>query len=949
MELQHLYQQWNRWLSYLGLLFLSVTVSAVSALELTVDERAWLSEHPIIRVGIDPAWPPYEFLDAKGQHQGISADYLALIAPQLGVKFVVGAPEPWSKTQQKLEHKALDITPSITETPKRREFLNFTQPYLSFPVVILTRANEPFIGQLEELSGQRVGVETDYYTDDILQSSYPNITPIRYPFLTDLLSALSLGQVDYILTNHASASYAVQSLHITGLKLAAITPFNSPLSIGVRQDWPILITILNKALIEISPKQHQAIRDKWLGVHKSKNDIDDIWRAHPDIILLTVIVSFLVLVGLVVLYFRHRLIKRQLTAQKAQLDLAESEKRFRLLIEHAPIAFAIFKGKSGVIKMLNRCFVNTFGYKPNELYDVEDWWRSAYPNPSYREEIRAMWFNRLDVAKKNQQNLLPMEATVRCRDGSERYIRFHSILIGDFNLVAFIDLTEQKNNETALMAAKEAAEQATQAKSLFLANMSHEIRTPMNGILGLTALLVKTELNERQRDYLNKVYSSGEFLLGILNDILDLSKVEAGKLELESQPFSLSQLLEPLRSLSLSATQQKPVEVFFYIAPDVPNVLLGDVLRLGQIMTNLLGNAIKFSSKGEVEIGVSCLPSSESTTKLHLWIRDTGIGMTSEQLNHIFEAFNQADTSTTRRFGGTGLGLTICRRLVELMHGEIQVTSKPNQGSRFDIFVPLDLPNVDQQEAVISSRKLYVLIVDDNPHAAIALRILSERLGWQADVMTSLSHEQQALTHAYDFILLDADFADDLHSTYLPNNIPKVLLQTPWQENDPMLGGNVIFTHTLTKPILETTLQSLTLAVGTKTCQLEEKPLLANRILLVEDNTINQLVGVRLLESLGAEVDVAENGYVALSLLQQVGNYYDVVLMDLQMPVMDGLETTRQLRMIEQFADLPIIAMTANVMSTDRDQCFAAGMNDFMSKPIRLQELREKVLQWTAR
>ena len=467
MELQHLYQQWNRWLSYLGLLFLSVTVSAVSALELTVDERAWLSEHPIIRVGIDPAWPPYEFLDAKGQHQGISADYLALIAPQLGVKFVVGAPEPWSKTQQKLEHKALDITPSITETPKRREFLNFTQPYLSFPVVILTRANEPFIGQLEELSGQRVGVETDYYTDDILQSSYPNITPIRYPFLTDLLSALSLGQVDYILTNHASASYAVQSLHITGLKLAAITPFNSPLSIGVRQDWPILITILNKALIEISPKQHQAIRDKWLGVHKSKNDIDDIWRAHPDIILLTVIVSFLVLVGLVVLYFRHRLIKRQLTAQKAQLDLAESEKRFRLLIEHAPIAFAIFKGKSGVIKMLNRCFVNTFGYKPNELYDVEDWWRSAYPNPSYREEIRAMWFNRLDVAKKNQQNLLPMEATVRCRDGSERYIRFHSILIGDFNLVAFIDLTDQKNNETALMAAKERLNKQLKQKVYF--------------------------------------------------------------------------------------------------------------------------------------------------------------------------------------------------------------------------------------------------------------------------------------------------------------------------------------------------------------------------------------------------------------------------------------------------------------------------------------------------
>ena len=949
MEPQCVHSRVSLWLSIFCLCLLTVVSASASAFELTAEEQQWLIEHPVVRVGIDPSWPPYEFIDQQGQYQGISADYLTILSTKLGIKFVVGAPLPWTETQKKLENKELDISPSIAETPKRRKFLNFTQAYISFPVVILTRANEPFIGQIEELSGQRVGVEADYFTDDILQNYYPNITRVRYSYLSDLLSALSLGQVDYILTNYASASYSVQNLHITGLKLAVVTNFNSPLTIGVRQDWPLLPIILDKALSEITPQQHQKIRQKWLAIHNPPTrELSDIWRLYPDIILLSVILLFLILVGLMVLYFRHRLVKRQLTAQKAQDDLAESEKRFRLLIEHAPIAFAIFKGQMGVVKMLNRCFVNTFGYKPNELYDVEDWWRAAYPNPAYRDEIKKIWFDRLDVAKKNQHNLMPMEATVRCRDGSERYIRFHSILIGTFNLVAFIDLTEQKKNETALMAAKESAEHATKAKSLFLANMSHEIRTPMNGILGLTALLQKTELNERQRDYLSKVYSSGEFLLGILNDILDLSKVEAGKLELESQTFSLNQLLEPLRSLSLSATQQKPVEIFFYIAPEVPCTLVGDVLRLGQVMTNLLGNAIKFSSKGEVEIGVSCLPNPNNTQiKLHLWVRDTGIGMTPEQLSNIFEAFNQADTSTTRRFGGTGLGLTICKRLVELMNGEIVVTSHLQQGSRFDVYVYLGKPSLVQEERPAPVRKLYVLIIDENAHAAVAIRVMAERLGWQADVLTSLSQQQQPISHGYDYILLGASFADDTYAAYLPDDVPKVLLQTPWQENDPMLGGSIVFAHTLTKPVTEATLQGLTAAVGAKVSQIEEKPLLTHRILLVEDNTINQLVGVRLLENLGAEVDVAENGYVALSLLQQVGVNYDVVLMDLQMPVMDGLETTRQMRMIEQFADMPVIAMTANVMAADREQCFAAGMNDFMSKPVRLQELREKILQWT--
>ncbi len=932
---------------HVSMLILVMWSTILAALELTPEEQAWIANHPVIRVGVDPAWPPYEFMDEQGKHQGMSADYLALLSQKIGVKFQIAPAQPWSDTQQQLEQKQLDFTPSIVSTPKRDQFLNFSQPYISFPVVILTRSDEAFIGQLEDLSGKRVGVEADYYADEILQQNYPTIQRVRYPYLRDLLSALALGQVDYVLTNYASASYAVQQLHMTGLKLAAVTQYQSPLSMGVRKDWPEFVSILNKALNELTPEQHQRIRQHWLGIKKENIYIRDIWRLHPDIILLLLMILMFVVLLAIVFYFRHRLMTRKLLAEKAQQELAESEKRFRLLIENAPIAFAIFKGKVGIIKMLNRTFINMFGYQPSELHDVEDWWRVAYPNPSYREQIQKIWYERLELARKSHQVLEPMEATVLCRDGSERYIRFHAILIGSLSLVAFIDLTDQKKYQTALLTAKENAEQATQAKSLFLANMSHEIRTPMNGILGLTALLEKTELNERQHDYVTKIYSSGEFLLGLLNDILDLSKVEAGKLELEKQPFTIAQLLEPLRALALSATQHKPVEVLFYVSPDVPKVLLGDLLRLGQILTNLLGNAIKFSAKGEIEIGVATITNKNHQQRLHLWVRDTGIGMTTEQAAKIFEAFSQADASTTRKYGGTGLGLTICKRLIELMNGEIKVQSKVNQGSRFDVFIDLiEAPQDSSSLESINIPKLNLLLIDNNHHSALAIRSIAERLQWEVDIFERLDESLTIETSHYDFVLLDADFADEHSVQYLPKALPKILLQTPLQESDPLLGTMIDFKHCFTKPITEEVLLGLVPSAIPKAKFIEEKPFLARRILLVEDNTINQLVGVRLLESLGAEVDVAENGYVALSLLQQVGNFYDVVLMDLQMPVMDGLETTRQLRLIEQFTDLPVIAMTANVMATDREACFEAGMNDFMSKPIRIQELREKIYQW---
>ncbi|HEX5277674.1 MAG TPA: transporter substrate-binding domain-containing protein [Fluviicoccus sp.] len=938
------------------LLWLLLTPLAASALTLSAAEREWLAQHPVIRVGIDPGWPPYEFLDDQNRHQGISADYLKLVSARLGVRFAVGPRQPWSKTQLQLQQKTLDITPSITETPSRRDFLLFTRPYLRFPVVILTRTETPFLGQLEDLNGQRVGVEADYFTDEILKTRYPGIKPVRYRFLDELVSGLSMGEVDYVLSNHASASWLVQSLHVTGIKLAAITPYNSPLSIGVRDDWPLLAGLLDRVIAEITPAEHAAIREKWLGVHKREFSLLDYWRYRPGAVLSGMAFFSGLAVLVVFLFFRMRLQQRHRQEAEVRRALEESEERFRLMIENAPIAFAIFSGKEGEVSLLNRCFIKMFGYEPNELHTVGDWWVRAYPDPVYRDAIRRDWFGRLSAARQAGQDMEPMEARVVCRNGDFRYVRFHSFLLGKLNLVAFIDITPDKENEAVLRAAKEAAESATRAKSEFLANMSHEIRTPMNGILGLSHLLEMTTLDEQQRDYLTRLQNSGELLLQILNDILDLSKVESGKLTLEEEPFRLEQLLESLRNLAVSATQDKPVQVCFLIAPEVPFALLGDALRLLQVLMNLLGNAIKFTPEGRVDLAVSVRERQEGAVVLDFGVSDNGIGMTPEQQSRIFEAFRQADASMTRRFGGTGLGLAICQRLVSLMGGEMQVRSAVGAGSAFSFQVRLGAVR-DAENDPPGVAALRILLVTRDLGLSGAVKTLVERWGWRLDVAGDLGRvclDITATPPPYDWVLFDADLPGDQCQEcrrLTGVSLPLVVLQFPWQERL-RPAGLPEGVRTLIKPVTPISLKDLAIRIREEGAAVVRPPMSAplagKRVLLVEDNAVNQLVGRRMLESLGVRVDTADDGKQALDLLAVSGiTGYDAVFMDLQMPVLDGLEATAMLRGMSGFEGLPVIAMTANVMPSDREACRLAGMTDFIGKPIRLEELTRVLLKWT--
>ena len=532
------------------------------------------------------------------------------------------------------------------------------------------------------------------------------------------------------------------------------------------------------------------------------------------------------------------------------------------------------------------------------------------------------------------------------------------------------DITRHKSNEVALLEAKQDAELANLYKSEFLANMSHEIRTPMNAIIGMLQLAQRTSLTTQQKDYLEKAGFSAQSLLRIINDILDFSKIEAGKLELERVAFPLDKVLDHALDLNALRAQEKGVELLLYAPVTAGLILQGDPLRLGQVLINLLSNAVKFTQSGEIELGCEDVGERDHRITLKFWVRDTGIGIGKDQQEKLFDAFAQADGSTTRKYGGTGLGLSISKHLVSMMGGKMQVHSEPGVGSTFSFTISFEIA----EEAIVAPlvvpeklNHLSTLVVDDNPSALQIYSALMRDFHFDVDTAASGAEALYKLTKKpVDLLLLDwmmpemdgehvIDAIDKLVADGRLEKRPVIIMMTAYAA-EPLqheLDDNKVFAL-LQKPFKASALFDEIISAFADEPQVANIPELVEYetsnntglVLLVEDNFINQQVATELLKSAGYEVVVADNGQIALDIIDS--RPFDAVLMDIQMPVMDGLTAAKELRKRFSNDDLPIIAMTAHAMSGDREKSLAAGMNAHITKPIVLNELFETLSHWIA-
>ena len=649
--------------------------------------------------------------------------------------------------------------------------------------------------------------------------------------------------------------------------------------------------------------------------------------------------------------------------------------RLSLLLGAAPVVVYSFRASGDFAPtFVSDSIQGMLGYRPDEYLENADFWRSCV----HPEDLARVESEQGQLFESGRHSV---EYRFRKKDGSYCWVSDEQHLTRDADgrplevVGSWSDIDIRKAAEQAVQAAQVELEKANEAKSAFLANMSHEIRTPMNAVLGLSHLALKTDPSPRQRDYLVKIKSSGQHLLGIINEILDFSKIEAGKLTVERVEFDLDKVLENVSNLIAEKAEEKGLELVFDIDPSVVSTRLrGDPLRLGQILINFCNNAVKFTDKGEVVIRAQVLEATGDNQLLEFSVSDTGIGMTEAQIGRLFQAFEQADTSTTRKYGGTGLGLAISKRLAELMGGDVGVASELGKGSTFWFTARLGKGAVAPRPSLLRSdlQGRRVLVVDDNSQARTVLSSMLINMAFVADEAASGEESIEMVCQAaqrsepYEIIFVDWQMPglDGIETSKrilaLPDLSipPHLVMVTAYGREDVLKQAEENgLENVLVKPVTSSTLFDTVVAVlrahQETSDQVQTAPSFeiartrGTRVLLVEDNDINQEVAIGLLEDAAIQVDLAENGEIAVRMARE--NDYDAVLMDMQMPVMDGIEATRAIRSDPRFQNLPIIAMTANAMATDREQCLKAGMNDHIGKPIDPDQLFSVLLRWTGR
>ncbi|WP_236629880.1 response regulator [Pseudohaliea rubra] len=652
-------------------------------------------------------------------------------------------------------------------------------------------------------------------------------------------------------------------------------------------------------------------------------------------------------------------------------ELEEANRQQLALIDTAPLGIALIRDR--IVVRCNARLAELFGYSEDEIVgnSTEHWYLTHEAFEHYGDVIHE---------RTGRGEVFQEEVHYRAKDGTPFWCLVTTRLLNparaEEGLVAlFDDVSAEHAAAEDLREAREEAERANRAKSEFLANMSHEIRTPMNAIMGMSYLGLQAATDATERSYFERTYQAAEALLGILNDILDFSKIESGKLSLEWAPFQLEDVIQGLINVIVFRAEEKGLEFLIDVAPEVPHRLIGDSLRLQQVLMNLLNNAVKFTESGEVVLRIRVDQEDPEQAVLVFEVEDTGIGMTEEQQQRLFQAFSQADASTTRRYGGTGLGLAISARLAEMMGGQFEVSSTPGEGSSFRFSCTLGKGAVQRPLLRGSGAELEdveVLVVDDNDTAREVLCGMLSSFGLRARAVADGRAALDDLAQAEELpgVLILDWFMPDMDGIEVARRLPDILgdradvppmimLTAHGRDRAEAVAGEGLFHAVLSKPVTPSTLLEAIMAARGFDQQLPKRhtnwaevaaadlaALQGAHLLLVEDDPVNQELTTAFLDRASVSVDVANNGKEALECLHRAR--YDGVLMDCQMPVMDGFEATRQLRRNPAWQKLPVLALTANAMASDRDAVLAAGMNDHIPKPLRIGELFATLARWVS-
>jgi PAS domain S-box-containing protein len=804
-------------------------------ISLTELEKKWLETNREIILGVDPGFAPFEYIDENGEYQGIASDYVAIINRIFGLNMKVKPGLQWSEVIDASKKREIDVLPCVGITDERMEYLTYSKPYITFYRAIITRSDHGFISGLVDVDRERVAVQKNSSHHGWLREN-SSIEPILFETFNDAMAAVSTGKADACIGNVTVAAYSISKSGLSNLKIAApVSSDNFTLHFAVRKDWPELAGLINKGLDAISSEQVISINNNWIPVTiDSRFDWVTFWRVLAILLAIMIAVIATILVW-----------NRKLSDEIRLRLLIESELRKLTTAVDQSASSIIITDKRGLITYVNPRFVELTGYSREEALGRNP--RFLKSDTKSDSEYTSLWktITSGDIWKGDFYN--------RRKDGSYYWesATISPVKKPDGTITSYIavkdDITNRIMMEKALKEsnreleesrqtlsglleevtlARTEAEQASRYKSEFLANMSHDIRTPLSAIIGLAELLLDTENDEGRSQKLKLIKESGDNLLVIINDILDLSKIEAGKISIENRSFSIRELLKSIHETYSFKAEESGLELNLEITDKTPDLYDGDKNRLNQIVTNLVGNALKFTKIGSVDI--KCHGDDEH---LVVAIEDTGIGIPPQKLDLIFKAFEQADPSTTREYGGTGLGLSISSRLARLMNGRIDVSSRLNRGSTFT--VTLHLP---------SSR--------------------DKAIG--ADQQLSQVTEAKSTT-------------------------------------DPSLL----------------------------------------QILLAEDTAVNQMIIEEMLSRAGFHCKTVENGEEALNALER--RRFDLLLLDMHMPVKDGETVVREIRESGKMDDLVIIALTANAQKNDRKRYMELGCNDYISKPIDRARL-EKTL-----